>query len=165
MMARAAYKWLVESRKVAPNDIFVYGESLGGAVAGHLAKHNVIGGLILQSAFSSLRKISIENLPALQIFPEILFPPPFWNNVSTLKEYNGPVLLIHGALDQDIKIAHAEEMRSVCKESTRFARLPNTLHDEISELDWQEFLDNVKQFIGTTTSAAPDEVMSSAHHS
>lgn len=161
----AAYKWLVDHRKIAPTNIIVYGESLGGAVACHLAKHSVIGGLILQSAFSSLRKISIENLPALQVFPETLFPPPFWNNISVLKDYSGPVLLIHGQLDDHIKISHAEEMHIACKEPKHFARLPNTLHDEISELDSQQFLDSIKMFLSTTTQTIPGAVMSSVKHS
>ena len=47
--ADAAYDYLVKQRQFRPQDILVYGHSLGGAVAVNLASRRPCGGLIVQS--------------------------------------------------------------------------------------------------------------------
>jgi alpha-beta hydrolase superfamily lysophospholipase len=141
-----AYEWLVKEKHFAPKDIVAYGESLGGVVACHLAERTEIGGLILQSAFSSLRKISIENMAVLKYFPETLFPI-YGKNLLTLGRFKKPVLILHGALDQDINIQHSHDLHAAATSNKDFITLPNTLHDEIDEKDGELFVRSVKTYL------------------
>jgi uncharacterized protein len=141
-----AYQWLVNEKGIEPRDIVAYGESLGGIVACHLAEQTDIGGLILQSSFSSLRKISIENMSALKYFPQSLFPI-HGNNSMTLSRFKKPVLILHGALDEDINIQHSHELHTAAPASKEFVILPHTLHDEIDKRDGELFVGSVTSFL------------------
>lgn len=52
--ARAAYRYVVDVRKVPPEQIFLMGHSLGAAVATDVAVHHPSAGLVLISPFTSL---------------------------------------------------------------------------------------------------------------
>jgi hypothetical protein len=161
----AAYKWLVETKKTAPENIIAYGESLGGGVACYLAEHTEIGGLILQSVFGGLRKISIENMPVLRFYPDFLYPKFFKNSVA-VSRFSKPVLLLHGALDEDICIEHSHDLLAAANQPKELVILPNTLHDEISEQDSELFLQTVRSFLSSlkdshsSTARAPHTVNS-----
>ncbi|CAN5489958.1 alpha/beta hydrolase [soil metagenome] len=142
-----AYQWLVKQKQFAPKDIVAYGESLGGIVACHLAEQTEVGGLILQSAFSSLRRISIENMSVLKYFPDALFPA-YGKNSATVSKFNKPILMLHGALDQDIVIRHSKDLLAAATTADKeFVALPNTMHDEIDEKDSEIFVRTVKKFL------------------
>ena len=56
--AEAAWIYLVEQKKIKPGDIFVYGHSLGGAVAINLAiSHPEARGLIVEATFTSMASV------------------------------------------------------------------------------------------------------------
>ncbi len=56
--ADAAYDYLAKQRHIPPGDIFIYGVSLGGAVALDLAARRPCGGVIVQSSFTNAREIA-----------------------------------------------------------------------------------------------------------
>ena len=66
----AAWDYLISDRKVKSEDIVIYGEFLGGAVAIDLAtKHPKAAGLIVQSSFISMTAQVKQLYPILSIFP------------------------------------------------------------------------------------------------
>jgi uncharacterized protein len=69
-----AYHYLITKQGYKPEDIIVYGESLGAAVSACLAERCKTGGLIIQSGFSSLYSIAVEAIPVFAIYPRFLFP-------------------------------------------------------------------------------------------
>ena len=50
---RAAYKWLTEEKKASPDDIIIFGRSLGGSIAAQLVSEVKTRALIIESAFTS----------------------------------------------------------------------------------------------------------------
>jgi alpha-beta hydrolase superfamily lysophospholipase len=159
--AHAAHKYLVEKLHVSPNDIVLYGESLGGAVACELARREPIAGLILQSTFSCLTRISFENYAILGIFPEFLFPPPYFNNVAVLRDsIKVPVLVTHGEKDTEIRIAHAHALIACATGPKQMVGLPNTEHSEIAALDHELFVCGLREFLHQLTdreASQPDQ--------
>jgi len=103
--AQAAYRWLRERGFDAAN-IFVFGESLGGAVAAELASRDKVGGLVLLSTFTSIADIGAELLWWL---------PVRWMNsikydtLSKLPRVKAPVLVMHSRDDTLVRFHHAEE--------------------------------------------------------
>jgi len=55
--AEAAWAHLTQQRRLAPADIVVHGQSMGGAFAAWLAARRAPAGLILESAFTSARQL------------------------------------------------------------------------------------------------------------
>jgi hypothetical protein len=58
--ADAAYDYLVKERHFRPDDVVIYGHSLGGAVAINLAARRPCGGLIVQSSFTNAQAMTRE---------------------------------------------------------------------------------------------------------
>ncbi|MBA7714808.1 hypothetical protein ES703_123840 [subsurface metagenome] len=65
--AKAAWKYLIETRQVIPSQIIVFGRSLGGAVASWLAQSRAPGALILESTFTSLGDVAATLYPYLPV--------------------------------------------------------------------------------------------------
>ena len=64
--AQAAYQWLRQSGFAATN-IFVYGESLGGAIAAELVLREPAGGLILEGSPTSIADMGAALFPWLPV--------------------------------------------------------------------------------------------------
>src|SRR6185503_9064737 len=64
--AQAAAQWLVK-KGFAASHIIALGKSLGGGVASELALSEPLGGLILQSTFTSIPDIGSELFPWLPV--------------------------------------------------------------------------------------------------
>ncbi len=102
--AEAAWKYLVTQRHVDPGNIFIYGHSLGGAVAIHLAvSHPDAGGLIVESSFTSI--VDMANLePVYRIFPLSLMVHQRFDSRTKVRQLKVPVIYLHGT--QDTLVPH-----------------------------------------------------------
>ena len=102
--AETAWNYLVMQRRVDPGNIFIYGHSLGGAVAIHLAvKHPDAGGLIVESSFTSI--VDMANLkPAYRIFPLGLMVHQRFDSRKKVRQLKVPVIYLHGT--QDALVPH-----------------------------------------------------------
>jgi uncharacterized protein len=65
--AMAAYKWLTEEKKISPDNIIVFGRSLGGSIATQLASKVKAGALIVESAFTSYVDIGRTFYPYMPV--------------------------------------------------------------------------------------------------
>ncbi len=102
---QSAYDYLRKSYQ--PTDIIVYGESIGASFAVDIAKHNPVGGLIMQSGFSSLYSVVRSKLPWFWLYPPIGFTEEL-DNVSYLHGKHVPVLIIHGDSDWSVPISESQ---------------------------------------------------------
>jgi fermentation-respiration switch protein FrsA (DUF1100 family) len=151
----AAYNYLVNTKKIKPQNIIVYGESLGGAVACHIANTKPVGGIILQSTFSSLLSIARQKLSFLQIYPDWLgldFEPRM-NNVSALSHNHPPLLIIHGDKDRMIPISEAKMLFDKASPPKNLVVLVNTGHTGIFS-DLAHFMPAITTFIDGLDSPA-----------
>ncbi len=142
-----AYDYLVEQEGVKPNDIIVYGESLGTGVAMYLSAKRKVGGVILQSGFSSLRKIAHEIFPTLKAFPSFLFPTQQLDTLALAKQPHPPLLIIHGVHDQVVPYSHAERLYKEAIEPKQLLTLPHSAHNDICNTAPDEFLHTVIDFM------------------
>jgi len=105
--AHAAWNWLI-ARQPDPAKRFIYGHSLGGAVAIDLAAalsagaqssdRGAAGGLIVESSFTTLLDIAKEfSYPWLPI--GLLMSQKF-DSVSKMAKVRMPVLVVHGSGDR-----------------------------------------------------------------
>jgi uncharacterized protein len=103
--AQAAYHWLI-GKGIAAKNIIGYGESLGGGVVSELALRETLGGLILQSTFTSMTDVGAEVFPWL---PVRLISTIKYNTRAKLPKLRVPVLILHSRGDDLIAFHHAEE--------------------------------------------------------
>ena len=94
--ADAAYAALVARRDVDPRRIYVYGRSLGSAVASHTAAHHPTAGLILESPFTSARAMA-RHLYAL--VPSFVLTLRL-DNIANVRRVHCPTLILLGDADR-----------------------------------------------------------------
>ena len=117
--ADAAYAWLI-ARGVSPADLVVYGESLGGPIAVDLAAHRAVGGLVLESAPSSIIGVARHHYPWL---PVSLFLSVRYDAVARLGGVHAPLLILHSTDDEIVPFSMAEELYAAAAEPKRLVRL------------------------------------------
>ncbi|MFH0732977.1 MAG: alpha/beta hydrolase [Candidatus Omnitrophota bacterium] len=125
--ARAAYDYLVNTRKNAPENIIIYGESLGGAVAVDLASKVKAGALIAEGTFSSARDMAKKMYPFL---PALVFSSRL-DSVSKIKKVGAPKLFIHSKNDEIVPFILAIKLYNAAGEPKDMIELfggHNTYH-------------------------------------
>jgi len=96
----SAYDVLVARKDIDPSRIVLFGRSVGGGAVCTLAANRPSSALILMSTFISARSFASKYL-----IPGFLIQDPF-NNLGVVGNYPGPVLVIHGKLDDIIPYKH-----------------------------------------------------------
>ena len=142
----AAYQYLVDKEKVRPENLVLYGESLGAAVATYVSREHPCRALILQSSFTSLRKIAIEVFPLLAAYPQSLFPQPSLDTIVALTKPHPPVLIIHGRLDQVVPFAHGQALYSQACPPKQFLDLPTSGHADLYETAPRLYVQTIGSF-------------------
>lgn len=102
--AQAALDWLVNRGFPSTNTI-VFGESLGGAIGSELASRRPVGGLVLQSTFTSIPDVGAELFWWL---PVRLLGSIEYDTLSRLPAIQAPVVVMHSREDGLIRYRHAE---------------------------------------------------------
>ncbi len=118
--AAAAWNYLVESRGIAPDRIVVFGRSLGGAVAAHLAAETHPGALILESTFSSTRDFVNLAYPVLSWLIVRRFA---FNTESRLEAIRCPVLVLHSPDDDVIPYRLGQQVFQAARPPKQFVDL------------------------------------------
>jgi len=97
----AVYDYLISKRGVRPERIIAWGRSIGSGPSVHLAATRRIGGLVLESAFTS----------AFRVMTRIrLLPFDRFDNLRRLKLVTCPVLVLHGDEDEIIPFRHGKKL-------------------------------------------------------
>ena len=94
---RAVHRYLVETRRVRPEDLIVFGESLGAAVATQLALERPAAGLILESPFASIPEMARAAYPFLP--PVGPFIRTRYETIAKIPKLTLPLLVLHGDRD------------------------------------------------------------------
>ena len=102
----AAYRYLIDGG-FSPDQILVYGRSIGSGVAVEVASRYPCKGLILESPFSSLGRLANEKLPFF--FPSLYLRYQF-DNLKKINEVRSPVIFLHGSADSLIPASHSSKL-------------------------------------------------------
>lgn len=124
--AEAAWQYLVKELKVGPQEIIVFGRSLGGAVASWLAQNQTPGALIVESTFTSLPDIGSTLYPYL---PVRLLSRFKYNTMGYLARVDCPVLVVHSRDDEIMPFSHGKRLFEVAKEPKEFLEITGS-HNE-----------------------------------
>jgi len=115
--AEAAWRYLVEARKVPAEDIVLFGRSLGGAVAARLAVQHEPAGLILESSFTSATEMARAAFPLLSRLTLLRYE---FNSLEALQSIHCPVLVVHSPDDEIIPYALGEKLYQTADMPKRF---------------------------------------------
>lgn len=141
--AEAAWQFLVNTKRIAPDKIVLTGRSLGGAVAAWLATTKKIRRLICESSFVSIAETGRERYP---LFPVRLLVRYSFPTGKFLKQIKCPVLIIHSRDDNVIKFSHGQKLFSLANQPKAFLEL-NGSHDDCYFDCRAQYTATIKRFI------------------
>ena len=93
--AKSAVNWL-KSKGIKEENIILYGESLGSAVAIEIAQNKKFAGIVLESPFTSMVEMGKKHYP---IFPVSFLLKDRYESINKIKNIHIPVLVMHGKKD------------------------------------------------------------------
>ncbi len=128
--ARVVWSWL--QTQPHPEQVILYGRSLGSAVASYLATEVQPELLILETPIDEL-KGAVPRLvrPVLKIFPLNHEFPTY----KHLQKVTSRKILFHGTEDLIVPISSAEKLKSVLKDGDEFIIIEGAGHYDIGEYD------------------------------
>jgi uncharacterized protein len=140
--AQAAYEWL-RRKGLAGTNIVAYGGSLGGGVATELAAREAVGGLVLQSTFTSVTDMGAELFPWL---PVRWLGTIRYDTRSKLPRLHVPVLVMHSPADEMIGFHHGQANFAVANQPKLFWELQGDHNNPLT--DTELFIAGVEKFLG-----------------
>jgi len=108
--ALIVFDYLTESLNINPENIIVFGRSIGSGPATYLCSQRKPSALVLMSPFTSLRAVA-ENLVGKVM--KFLVSERF-TNIEYIKKVSCPILFIHGQKDNLIPFSHTIKLKDNC---------------------------------------------------
>lgn len=125
--ARAALSCLLNERDVDAGRVIYLGESLGGAVALELALAHPPAGLVLLSAFTSVRDMGRIHY---RVVPSRLVPDAY-PSLRLIADLRAPLLVVHGEDDAIVPVEHGRALYAAAPEPKRLRLVPGVGHNDI----------------------------------
>ena len=141
--AEAAWRYLVEERRVPPDEIIIHGQSLGGAVASWLAEKHTPRALILESTFTSVPDRAGEMLP---LVPMRLIMRIRYDTLERIGRIRCPILIIHSRDDRLLPISHGRRLLEAAPEPKAFLEIHGSHNNGVAESQ-ELFEQGIKAFL------------------
>jgi len=145
--ARAAWSYLTEHKSINPGSIFIYGHSLGGAVAIELAINQPgAGGLIIEAAFTSIADMARE-IPKYRFFPLDLIVHQRFDSINKVSRLKVPVLYLHGTEDRLVPPEMSRELYRHTASAKQLKFINGGGHNNSAAVGGDEYLNAVRNFV------------------
>jgi fermentation-respiration switch protein FrsA (DUF1100 family) len=135
----------VTSKGVRPEQIILYGQSLGTTVAADVASRGKFGGVILESGFSSASSLATSALPWLPHWLHFLGKNRF-ESARKLATVRSPILIAHGEPDGTIPTAEGRLLFAAANEPKKLLIVPGAGHVVFGKAG-EPYLSQVEQFM------------------
>ncbi len=146
--AQLAWDYLVKQRGIHPSQIYIYGHSLGGAVAIDLAvRHPEAAGLIVEGSFTSVRAMVDFQKPLFSMFPIDVLLTQRFDSISKVDRLQMPVLFIHGTADSVVPTQMSKKLFDAAPEPKQLYIVPDGGHNNSAQIGGAQYLLRVRQFL------------------
>lgn len=144
--ADAAWRYLTQARGIAPEDILIYGHSLGGAIAIDLAvRQPRAAGLIVESSFTSIRDMAYRTTP-FGFLPIDQILTQRFDSIRKVPYLQVPVLYAHGAQDAQVPADMSEALYAATR-SPKMLWISPTGGHAIGDVDGDGYGQAIREFL------------------
>src|SRR5438128_8557783 len=141
--ADAAYGALASRPEVDPRRIYVYGRSLGSAVASHTAARHPVAGLILESPLTNAAEMATYHY---QLLPRFLLHLSL-DNVANVRLVHCPILLFHGDADRLVPTAMGKAVAAAAAGPVEVVLIHGAGHNDTYDLGGRAYRDKLWEFV------------------
>ena len=142
--ALAAYTYLTEARRIPPQQVVMFGRSLGAAIAGEVASQRPIGGMILEGSFPSVEAVAKAFYFGLPVHWLISARFPLSEKLQRVRV---PVLVIHGEQDEVIPVELGRLVFESANEPKFLYLVPGAGHNDCYVIGGQAYLSRITSFL------------------
>jgi hypothetical protein len=129
---------LLERPGADPRRIAIWGRSIGGAVAVHLATAGNGGALVLESPFRSARTL-LRDAGAWVLFGLSFLASYRFDQEALIGRVRSPVLVLHGTADEVVPFSHGRRLYELANEPKRLQAIEGGGHNDL----WARHADEV----------------------
>lgn len=145
--AQAGWDYLAGPLGYAPEQVVVFGHSLGGAIAINLAvQHPNAAGLIVQGSFTSMQDMA-ERTVSFGFLPINWLLTQRFDSVSKVKRLQVPVFYIHGLADHQVPADMSQRLYEASPQPKQLWLVPNAGHNGLAEVAGSAFFEQVEAFL------------------
>ncbi|WP_018862356.1 MULTISPECIES: alpha/beta hydrolase [unclassified Thioalkalivibrio] len=141
--ARAAWNWLREHLEYEPDEIVLFGRSLGAAVAARLAETKNPAAVILEAAFTSAADLGAEIYPWLPVRALIRHEYDVLGRVGAIE---APLLLAHARDDEIVPFAHSERLLEASGDGARLMKMDGG-HNDAFRATGPRYTEGLREFL------------------
>jgi len=137
------YQHAVHSLGVQPSRLVLYGRSVGSGPATDLAARLPVGGLVLESAFTSAFVV----MTRVSLLPFDRFP-----NLRHVRHVRCPVLVMHGTDDEVIPISHGRRLYEAAWNPKQALWVEGAHHNDLALVAGARYWSSLAEFARTVAS-------------
>jgi fermentation-respiration switch protein FrsA (DUF1100 family) len=140
--ALTSWEYLARERQIGPDQIVLFGESLGGAVAVDLAVKRDVGAIILESTFPNIGTVANRFVPGLSTLLVRKF-----DSFSKISKVHVPLLILHGDEDEVVPFQLGRKLFEAANEPKEFYTIKGAHHNDTYEVGGETYVQTIQRFI------------------
>jgi len=144
--AEVAWNYLVKQKRIDPDRIFIYGHSIGGAVAVDLAvRHPEAAGLIVEATFTSIFDMARLKY-RYHLLPMKLIVEQKFDSQEKVGHLKIPVLFIHGTKDALVPPEMSRCLYEKASSPKQLKFIKGGGHNDSAAVGGEDYLRSIRQF-------------------
>jgi len=112
---------------IPPEEIILYGESLGSGVAVQVAAEKPVGGIVLDAPYTSIVDVAAGAYPFLPVRP---FMFDRYDTMRHLRDVKAPLLVVHGEEDEVIPVDMGRAVYAAANGPKELVTFPGAGHSD-----------------------------------
>jgi uncharacterized protein len=146
--AEAAWNYLTKEKNISPDNIIIFGRSLGGAVAIWLAEKYSSAALIVESSFASIADVGKHYYPYL---PTSLLTRIKYPSKDRISNITSPILVVHSVNDDIIPYENGKQLFEAATEPKTLLKI-NGGHNDGFYNSGEKYTNGIDKFISNILS-------------
>lgn len=148
--AEAAWNYLIGTMEIPTERSFVFGHSLGAAIAIELAaRYPDMAGLILEGAFTSILEMS-HRTKNFGIFPIDRILNQRFDSIRKVRSLTMPVLYVHGTEDDVVPPDMSQTLHQATRAPSDLLMVPGAGHEDVAEAGGALYQEALRRFMQKT---------------
>jgi abhydrolase domain-containing protein 17 len=137
-IAEQLWESIPESFGYPPEQVILYGRSVGGGPATWLASRHQPAALILEGTFTSVFRIAT----IINILPWDIF-----DNLGRIGDIRCPVLFLHGTHDETVPFSHSQQLLERAPAPKSFTWVEGGRHNDLVETYPEIYTSSIRRFV------------------